>query len=115
MPIASGALHIEPGIWLHVPATTDPPVANATVVRQATIPHGDSLLAIGKCHSHGRTGGRRSIRWIRRQPRTHPALSLGLGYLDPFINPVLPPGFKARIRQEPEPGASGCDPGRELS
>jgi hypothetical protein len=36
-------LHIEPGLWLNVPATTVP-VLPLTVVRQATIPHGNSLL-----------------------------------------------------------------------
>ena len=40
-----GALHIEPGLWINVPPTTEPNVPNPTVVRQATIPHGDSLLA----------------------------------------------------------------------
>jgi hypothetical protein len=40
-----GALHIEPGLWIFVPATTVPNVTEPTVVRQATIPHGDSLLA----------------------------------------------------------------------
>jgi hypothetical protein len=40
-----GALHIEPGLWIFIPATTVPNVTDPTVVRQATIPHGDSLLA----------------------------------------------------------------------
>jgi hypothetical protein len=43
--LTHGALHIEPGLWLLVPATTDPNVPVPTVVRQATVPHGDSLLA----------------------------------------------------------------------
>ncbi|MFI9385227.1 heme-binding protein [Kutzneria sp. NPDC052558] len=42
----NGALHLEPGMWLNVPATTDP-AAPASVVRMATIPHGDALLAQG--------------------------------------------------------------------
>jgi hypothetical protein len=42
--VTHGALHIEPGVWIHIPETTDPK-APATVVRQSTIPHGDSLLA----------------------------------------------------------------------
>jgi hypothetical protein len=42
-----GALHIEPGIWAHVPATTTP-VESASVARMASIPHGNSLLAEGK-------------------------------------------------------------------
>ncbi len=40
-------LHIEPGIWAHVPPTTDPQVP-ATVVRMASIPHGTTILAQGE-------------------------------------------------------------------
>jgi hypothetical protein len=41
------AIHLEPGLWLHVPETAAPnPVTLETYVRQATIPHGDSLLAL---------------------------------------------------------------------
>jgi hypothetical protein len=36
-------IHKEPGLWLHVPKTQENP--SETYVRQATIPHGDSLLA----------------------------------------------------------------------
>jgi hypothetical protein len=43
--LTGGALHIEPGIWIHVPSqdvgTTQ------SVVRMGTIPHGNSLLAQG--------------------------------------------------------------------
>ncbi len=42
--VTHGALHIETGMWVNIPATTDPK-APASVVRQSTIPHGDSLLA----------------------------------------------------------------------
>ena len=41
-----GAIHIEPGIWLNVPATTQP-AEPATVVRLATIPHGTAILVQG--------------------------------------------------------------------
>lgn len=41
-----GAIHIEPGLWLNVPATTAP-VQGATVVRLATIPHGTAVLGQG--------------------------------------------------------------------
>lgn len=39
-------LHFEPGIWAHVPVTTNPkePV---TIVRMATIPHGTAIVAQG--------------------------------------------------------------------
>jgi hypothetical protein len=39
-------LHIEPGIWAHVPATSNPSEP-ATVVRMASIPHGTVILAQG--------------------------------------------------------------------
>jgi hypothetical protein len=39
-------LHIEPGIWLNVPPTTNP-AETATVVRMASIPHGSTILAQG--------------------------------------------------------------------
>jgi hypothetical protein len=41
-----GALHIEPGIWINVPATTDPP-ESASVTRLATIPHGNAVCIEG--------------------------------------------------------------------
>ena len=40
------APHLEPGLWLNIPATDDPK-AGASVVRLGTIPHGDSFLAQG--------------------------------------------------------------------
>ena len=40
------ALHIEPGLWLNIPATTDPQ-ANASIARLATIPHGNAICTVG--------------------------------------------------------------------
>ena len=40
-------LHIEPGIWVHVPPTSNPREPT-TVVRMASIPHGTAILAQGK-------------------------------------------------------------------
>ncbi len=39
-------IHIEPGLWLHIPPTTNP-ADPATVARLANIPHGTSLVAQG--------------------------------------------------------------------
>ena len=39
-------LHIEPGLWVSIPATTDPKEV-ATVARLASIPHGTTILAQG--------------------------------------------------------------------
>src|ERR1700749_503191 len=44
-------LHIEPGIWATVPATTDPKV-QPSVVRMASIPHGTVVLAQGVSAFH---------------------------------------------------------------
>ncbi|MBD5635090.1 MAG: hypothetical protein IAI49_11490, partial [Candidatus Eremiobacteraeota bacterium] len=41
-----GALHIEPGIWVTVPATTEPKV-DQSIARMSSIPHGTALLAEG--------------------------------------------------------------------
>jgi hypothetical protein len=41
-----GAIHIEPGIWVNIPATTEPPVT-PSVARMASIPHGAVMLAEG--------------------------------------------------------------------
>ena len=40
-------IHFEPGMWLHVPATTVPPISQETVVRMASIPHGTTIEAQG--------------------------------------------------------------------
>ncbi|MGH7111052.1 MAG: hypothetical protein ACREFK_11560, partial [Stellaceae bacterium] len=46
-----GALHIEPGIWVTQPPTSEPllspPAGGQLVTRMANIPHGNSLLAQG--------------------------------------------------------------------
>ncbi len=39
-------LHVEPGLWVNIPATTNPPVS-ASVARLASIPHGTTILAQG--------------------------------------------------------------------
>jgi hypothetical protein len=40
-------IHVEPGIWIAVPSTTDP-AEGATIVRMASIPHGTTIEAQGK-------------------------------------------------------------------
>jgi hypothetical protein len=47
--ITHGALHLEPGIWINIPTTTEPaaPLENA-VARLSTIPHGNALVAQGQ-------------------------------------------------------------------
>jgi hypothetical protein len=44
--VTGGALHIEPGIWINIPATTVPN-AGGTIARLASIPHGDVINVQG--------------------------------------------------------------------
>src|SRR5271165_3266983 len=39
-------IHVEPGIWIHVPATNVPPIGES-LVRMASIPHGTTIEAQG--------------------------------------------------------------------
>jgi hypothetical protein len=41
-----GALHVEPGMWLTIPATTAPQ-AEASIARLGTIPHGNAFCTVG--------------------------------------------------------------------
>lgn len=44
---AGQALHIEPGLFMNVPASAEPPL-DASIVRMASIPHGVSVLMQGR-------------------------------------------------------------------
>ncbi len=44
--VTGGALHVEPGMWLNIPATSDP-AAGPSIARLATIPHGNAVCALG--------------------------------------------------------------------
>lgn len=45
-PTKSSVIHVEPGLWIFVPATQDP-AEEPSVVRMASIPHGTTILAEG--------------------------------------------------------------------
>lgn len=72
-------LHVEPGLWLNIPATIDPSLP-ATIARLATIPHGASILAQG----------------IAGAPTTGPA-AIPVASISPF-----PIGNPAALQQFPE-------------
>ena len=38
-------IHFEPGLWMHVPATTTNPVLGESLLRMASIPHGTTINA----------------------------------------------------------------------
>jgi hypothetical protein len=88
--VTNEAMHIEPGLWLNVPATQFPAVP-ATVVRQGTIPHGNSILAIGQPFSVAQGPIIDPVSPIPTEnnvPKVAP-------YTDPFFNPAaLPPGIR---------------------
>ena len=63
----SVGIHFEPGIWIHVPATTVPQLGE-TVTRMASIPHGTTIEAQGLVDParpgplHDRPGGHHPLR-----------------------------------------------------
>ncbi len=96
--LSNGALHVEPGLWLHVPATSVP-AQPETVVRQGSIPHGTSVLAQGAV-----------IKALNTPPHFHAVDSTpfnskgpitGPGYLAPFDQATLPPGFGPPFLKNP--------------
>jgi hypothetical protein len=44
--VTGEALHIEPGLWLNIPATSSPQAA-PSVARLVTIPHGNAVCTVG--------------------------------------------------------------------
>jgi hypothetical protein len=91
-------IHIEPGLWLRVPPTVDPPDASDAYVRQATIPHGDSVMAQSTFTTT--VAGGPVINAVDSTPFT--GLTPGLNtlpdtpiekaeYLEPYLTDPLPP------------------------
>jgi hypothetical protein len=91
------ALHFEVGMWLNIPATTAL-AAPATIVREAVIPHGDVMLAIGSSAS---VAGPPKIAPISPTPTRPAGGSFPIGYLDPFLTVPLPPGIPNDAKQNP--------------
>ncbi len=96
--LSNGALHVEPGLWLHVPATSVP-AQPETVVRQGSIPHGTSVLAQGAV-----------VKPLKTPPHFHAVDSTpfnakgpitGPAYLAPFDQATLPPGFGPPFLKNP--------------
>jgi len=74
-------LHIENGMWLLL---SDNSGSGApTIARSASIPHGDSLLALG---DWGSVGGGPSIPILNPLPIT--GAGAPLGYTDPYLTPL---------------------------
>jgi len=82
-------IHVEPGLWMNVPETT-PPSGNASIVRQATILHGDSLLAQGRAFT---VNGPPQISQVSSRPVDHQS---GQAITDP--------AYLAQFTPRPLPG-----------
>jgi hypothetical protein len=92
-----GPLHLETGIWLNVPATVNPP-GDPTVVRLASIPHGDSVLAQGPSFvvKSGPQIGIADATPFTLNPTSGARINdTSEPYLAPFKNAELPPGIPA--------------------
>lgn len=108
----NGGLHIEPGIWLNVPATTAPQ-AEDSVVRLATVPHGNSLLAQGQAFT---LQGGPQIEPVSSTPTKVDGEPLkDFGYLDPFLNAKLPEGIPQGAVANPNLVLSEAIKGQSIS
>jgi hypothetical protein len=94
----NGAMHIEPGLWLHVPGSTVPSQP-PTVVRQGSIPHGTSVLAQGAVIPT--VNGGPLIHAVDSTPFNAAGPITNPVYLAPFSDPPLPPGFRPPFLKNP--------------
>ena len=79
-------LHLENGMWLYLNDPQNP--QSPTVARHATVPHGNSVLALG---THAQSDGPPTVPKLDPIPVGQPA-GVHLGYTDPYLN-SLPPAF----------------------
>jgi hypothetical protein len=108
-----GALHIEPGIWLNIPATTDP-VAGPTITRLASIPHGDAVNAQGTSLS---VAGPPVINPANTVPFTigDPTPAVGAANGFPEYNLAIPTAFRTSALPEGITQAMVDDPNSVLT
>lgn len=93
-------LHLEPGLWLNVPPTSDPDVPHDTIVRQSTIPHGDSLLALSTFLAT--VAGGPTIAPVSSTPTRVDHKPLPFGYFNDSSTPTpLPPGIPEGAIENP--------------
>ena len=81
-------LHLENGMWLYLNDPQNP--QSPTIARHATVPHGNSVLALGNFQL---TDGPPAIPKLDAMPVGKPA-GMALGYTDPYID-SLPPELQA--------------------
>lgn len=83
-------IHIEPGIWLNIPATTSPP-GGPSVVRQSSIPHGTTLLAQGTSYTDDQAPFYPQASPLARPVPGGPPLTIG--YNAPYRAGPFPGGY----------------------
>ena len=92
--VTNQAMHNEPGQWLNVEGSKVNPVQpKNTLVRLGSIPHGNALLAQSTFFTPHPISGGPDIQPVDSTPVKKGGGALPLGYLDPFLNPQLPPGI----------------------
>jgi hypothetical protein len=97
--IVDAGIHIEPGLWLRVPPSTDPAQPGNVYVRQSTIPHGDSLIAQSSFAGQVVTPDIQPVNSLPFTDAVIPPLngnpvsviSNDKGYLNQYLNGLLPP------------------------
>jgi hypothetical protein len=108
----NGALHIEPGLWLHVPASTVPSQP-PSVVRQGSMPCGTSVLAQGAVIPT--VAGGPVFHAVDSTPFTAAGPITNPGYLAAFSDPPLPPAFKPAFVKNPNLALSEEIQGQTIS
>ncbi len=111
-----GPLHLEPGLWLNVPATAAPKSGPA-VVRLSTIPHGDSVLAQGRGFRvpGGPQIGIADATPFTLNPKTGARINdTNAGYLKQFTSAVPPPGIPKKAILDPNVLLSAAIKGQKI-
>ncbi|WP_428534011.1 heme-binding protein [Rhodopila sp.] len=106
--VTNSGIHIEPGLWLRVPATSDP-VSEPSYVRQAVVPHGDSLLA--QSVFARRVTGFPTIDPVDSTPFRGSVIA---GLTSTPVNPVTDPHYLAQYRESALP-STGLPPGLDAA
>lgn len=92
-------LHVEPGFWLNVPASTIP-AQPASIVRQGSIPHGSSVLAIGSASVSAKPDFDCEAPNSEPMMATIPPTLPPFGYTDPlYKNTPLPPPYTDKDKE----------------
>jgi hypothetical protein len=108
--VTNAALHIEPGLWLNVPASSIPR-QGPTLVRTGNVPHGNSLLA--QSHSVQTMPGKPRIGLANSRPA-------GLAVTDEMLArfndpaPPLPPGMPPDWVADPNQALIAAIAGQEI-